>query len=72
MMTISEFARALGRKEMAEALGVGATAISNAVVAEAFPASWFDTLEALAKAKGVECPRALFSWRKAEAPSDAA
>ena len=66
MADTSTFARALGRKEMAQELGVGLTAISNAVVAGAFPAAWFNTLEALAKAKGIDCPRHLFAWRKAE------
>jgi len=66
MMDTSELARALGRKEMAEALGVGATAVSNAVVAKKFPASWFDALDDLAASKGVNCPRSLFAWRKAE------
>ena len=71
-MTTHELADALGRKDMAQALGVGATAISNAVVAKQFPAAWFDTLEAMANSRGVTCPRALFAWRKPEAPEHAA
>ena len=72
MEKTSQFARALGRKDMAQALGVGVTAISNAVVAGSFPAAWFDALEALAKEKGKECPRDLFAWRRAETSEDAA
>ena len=72
MENTSDFARAIGRKEMAQALGVGVTAISNAVVAGSFPAAWFDALEALAKAKGQECPRDLFAWRRAETSESAA
>lgn len=72
MKNTSKFADAVGRKEMALALGVGATAISNAVVAGSFPAAWFDALEALAKDRGADCPRDLFAWRKADASEDAA
>ena len=65
MNSTSDLADALGRKEMAKALGVGLTAVSNAVVNGQFPAAWFDTLEAMAQARGVDCPRDLFGFRRA-------
>ena len=65
MMTTTQLAEALGRKRMAQALGVGLTAVSNAVVSGQFPAAWFDTLEAMAQERGVECPRHLFGFRRA-------
>ena len=72
MKDTSELADALGRKDMAHALGVGLTAISNRLSDDKLPAGWFDALEALAKQKGKECPRHLFAWRRAETSSDAA
>ena len=64
MDTTSDFADALGRRVMAQTLGVRPTAISNAVVGGVFPAAWYDPLEKLAQERGVDCPRHLFAWRR--------
>ncbi|OWJ81382.1 hypothetical protein CDV52_18455 [Haematobacter missouriensis] len=58
----ANIADALGRRRMAEALGVRTTAVSNAVVRGLFPASWFLAVEALARAEGVACPCELFNF----------
>ena len=63
MMTAPQFADAVGRKNMADALEVGATAVSNAVVRGWFPSSWFYTCQHLAESVGVECPPQLFGMR---------
>lgn len=63
MMNASEFADALGRKKLADAVGVGTTAVSNAVVRGWFPASWFLVCDGLAGRAGVPCPPHLFRMR---------
>ena len=63
MMTSHELADALGRKNIADAVGVGATAVSNAVVRGSFPASWYLAMAGLAAKAGTECPPALFGMR---------
>ena len=63
MMTAPQFADAVGRKNMADALEVGATAVSNAVIRGWFPSSWFYTCQHLAGSVGVECPPQLFGMR---------
>lgn len=60
MMTALEFADAIGRKKMADALGLGVTSISNAVVRGKFPPSWTDTSRAIADDMGVDFPENLF------------
>lgn len=52
---------------MADALDVGATAVSNAVVRGWFPSSWYVTCSALAVLSGIECPPQLFGMRKPNA-----
>lgn len=64
MMTPHQtFADALGRASIAEATGVGLTAVSNAVVRERFPSSWFVASQRLAEAKGINCPPELFGMK---------
>lgn len=54
-------ADALGRKNIADAAGVGLTAVSNAVVRGSFPPSWFIAVSTLAIPLGVHCPPEVFS-----------
>ena len=61
MMTVSELADRIGRKNIAEAAGVGLTAVSNAVVRGSFPATWFIVVSDLAAKVGAECPPCLFN-----------
>lgn len=63
-MDTREFADAVGRKKIAEALKVRPTAVSNHVVRGAFPASWFLVLRALSREAGVPCPESLFDMRQ--------
>lgn len=65
MIEIDQFAAAIGRKKIAEAVGVLPTAVSNAVVRRRkFPGYWYDTLHQLAEKEGVPCPREMFSWKR--------
>jgi len=63
MITASNFADAIGRMKMAQVLGVGATAVSNAVVRGVFPASWLSACTILASESGQECPPELFGQK---------
>lgn len=70
MIKAPKFADAIGRKKMAESLGVGLTAVSNAVSRGKFPASWFTVCETLAEIEGVECPPALFGHKVPHTPQN--
>jgi hypothetical protein len=63
MITVSELADAIGRKTISDTLGVGVTAVSNAVVRGHFPSSWFLAVQALA-GDDVDCPPNLFNMRE--------
>ncbi|MBU2868972.1 helix-turn-helix domain containing protein [Pacificibacter marinus] len=74
MMTAFDLANAIGRKKIADTLGVGMTAVSNAVVRGSFPASWFLAIQSLSEDLGLEFeyPPELFNMRMAEnKPDDA-
>ncbi len=62
MSSISEICDTIGRKRLAQALGVGRTQVSNAAVADVFPARWYAVVKALCDAEGIECPLTLFSF----------
>ena len=64
MMTATELADAIGRKKMQDALNVGATAVSNAVIRGWFPTRWFMVMSALAEEVGAECPPHLFGMKQ--------
>lgn len=53
----------LGRANIADALGVGLTAVSNAAVSGKFPASWFPAVREMCDAAGVDCPEELFRFK---------
>jgi len=61
-LTASDVCDALGRKAMAENLGVGVTAISNASVQGMFSARWYVVIKRMCDEAGVECPSGLFSF----------
>lgn len=52
----------LGRAELAQRLGVGMTAISNAAVRESIPASWFLVVRAMCMERALECPEYMFAF----------
>lgn len=66
MITTIHLADAIGRRKIAEALGVLPTAVSNAVVRGRFPSSWFLILSRLAADAGLDCPPELFGMRFAQ------
>jgi hypothetical protein len=62
MITASDICDALGRRNMAQRLGVSKTAISNAAVDGTFPARWYLVLSTMCDERGVPCPKELFSF----------
>ena len=58
------FADSIGRRQIMSTLRLSsASAITNAIRNRAFPADWFDGVERLAMAMGIECPREFFSFK---------
>ncbi len=47
---------------MAARLGVGSTAISNAITRGKFPPGWFRVLKDMASEAGIDCPMCLFAF----------
>lgn len=68
MTTVADICSKIGRSELAECVGVGATAISNAVVSNAFPAKWYLVVRLLCDREQIECPECLFTF--VAAPKD--
>lgn len=69
MTTSHDLADAVGRKKIADALGVLPTAVSNAVVRGWFPSSWFLVVKSLADEVGQACPPELFKMRVSDTPN---
>lgn len=65
MNTASQLAQAIGRKNIEKAVGVGSTAVSNAVARGWFPATWFIVMSGMADKVGEQCPPELFKMRAA-------
>ena len=53
----------LGRTELAKAIGVGSTAISNAVIRGKFPPSWYLVVSQMCSRAGIDCPPELFQMK---------
>lgn len=67
-MNTHEFADQVGRKKIAQTVGVNAQAVSNAVVRGQFPSSWFVSCSQLAALIDVDCPAGLFGMRGIDTP----
>lgn len=68
MNTVSYICDTLGRKHLAEALGVKPTAVSNAVVQGKFPAKWYAVIKSLASEATISCPDDLFNFIAVDPP----
>lgn len=73
-MEAKELIAKIGRKPLADALGVSETTVRLAVYQGGgkLPPSWFDACDNLAKSKRVKCPRDLFSFKLAPQSETAA
>lgn len=63
MTDVLKIADTLGRKEIATALDVGLTAVSNAVVKGRFPPSWYVVLLEMCRDASIDCPPELFQMK---------
>lgn len=59
----------IGRKVVADRIGVGKTAVSNAVVEGIFPARWYREMRSLCAEHDLPCPDDLFNF--VSAPNEA-
>lgn len=66
MQTVSDILKAIGRKPLAEQLGVTVNAVGMAAINNSFPASWHMKVTELAGEKGIEVPYELFNWKGRE------
>lgn len=53
----------LGRKALADRLGVGLTAVGNAATDNLFPAAWYAAVKAMCDEVGHDCPLSLFNFK---------
>lgn len=60
METVRDIVAALGQKAVAEALGVGRTAVGNAVSRGRFPAAWYSVITKMCEARGMAAAPDLF------------
>ena len=63
MTKAKDIADTIGRQRMADALGVGLTAISKAVVSGRFPASCYICIGELCRSASVPCSPELFGMK---------
>ena len=63
MKSTSDILDRLGRRRVADALGVGITAVGNAATSPHFPASWFFVLSQMCADEGIDCPLSLFRMK---------
>lgn len=60
--TVERICDAIGRRQIADAIGVRLTSVSNAVADGRFPARWYYVLNQLASDAGLQVPHHLFSF----------
>lgn len=71
MNKVSEICETVGRDAIMQRLGVKKSAVSNAVIAGQFPASWYAEVRALCEGAQIDCPIDAFGF-KSEKQSGAA
>lgn len=62
MNTIDEIIETIGVPELAAAVGSAKTAVYNARKSGAFPARWYQIVDAMCQSRGLECPMDLFNF----------
>jgi hypothetical protein len=69
MTTVREICDTLGRAQLAAALGVKRSAVSNAASEGRFPAKWYLVVSAECRRHEIECPTGLFNFDQAHSPN---
>lgn len=67
MSDVQTIVARLGRKQIADRIGVTDAAIGNALSDGRFPAWWYRDLREFCAEEGVNCPMAAFKWKHAHA-----
>lgn len=70
-ITAADICDRLGRKAIADCIGVGLTAVSNASAEGSFSPAWFVAIKAMCDREGIACPERLFRFKIAR-PLDGA
>jgi hypothetical protein len=65
MDNAKDIAARIGQRRIAMALGVGATAVNNAVARGKFPAAWLPVIRQICAADGITCHESAFNFRAA-------
>lgn len=64
MNTAQDIASELTQVQIARALGVGVTAVNNALQRGGlFPAGWYPVVRSLCEERGLECPEGAFNFK---------
>ncbi|WP_152615645.1 hypothetical protein [Leisingera sp. ANG-M1] len=66
--TSEQLINKIGRENISLRIGVGLTAISNAVVRGKMPSSWYEGVKKECDLQGIECPTTLFSFKRPPKP----
>ena len=64
--SVFEACETLGRKQIADSVGVGVATVSDHIGAGLFPGSWFVAVRDLAADHGYEAPERLFRMKRAQ------
>ena len=65
MTDAQHIAHEIGQRQLAERLGVGLTAVNNAITRDqGFPPAWYPVVKAACEEIGIDCPMTAFRWRE--------
>lgn len=64
MSKVQEICSAIGRDQLAKALGVSRQSISNAISSAAFTASWYAIIKSECDQRNIDCDLTLFNFRQ--------
>jgi hypothetical protein len=65
MDNAKDIAALIGQRRIAVALGIGVTAVNNAVVRGKFPAAWLPVIRQICATEGIACHESAFNFRAA-------
>lgn len=70
MTDVKQICNTLGRKNIADKLGVGLTSIGNAVADNSFPSKWYVVIFEMCQEHSVSCPLSLFRFNLSKTPPE--
>lgn len=63
MASTHDIIRAIGRRDLATAVGVGLSAVDNALIRGTMPSAWYFAVAAICAERGVPCPPEAFNFK---------